>query len=496
MGPLANTGEWAIARNDVQPCVLACDLGGSGLRLALMSPEGATLGAVAIPMSAGSPAPGWSEADPADWWCAFTAGAGMLAAGHPAAFAGVAAIAVTAMTRSQVLLDRNGQVLRPAILWADSRAADTLPALLDRLPPGHPETRYVNVFHPLARLWWLMRHEPACIGRLAAVIEPKDWLNLCLTGTVASDPVSMARLAAAPLGACGLNPAILPLLVAPTAPMGRVAAGHQGALAGLAGVPVLAMATDTWASVVGLGALRAGYAYNLSGTSEVLGLVGAHPVMAEGLMTVDWGGVSQLGGPSQAGGDTLDWVLALLGGLDDRGRALARAPRVAAPLLFLPYLQGERTPYWDASLRGAFIGLHRSHGPADLLHAVMQGVAFLNRIVLERATAAAGVPVSELRFGGGGAANAAWCQIKADVLGCDVVVPAGEEHGLAGAAMVAWTMLGRHPDLAAAQAALAPPERRYVPDPAARADSGALFALFRETEAALRPLSHRLAALA
>ncbi len=490
------------------PCVLAGDLGSSSLRLALIDPEGHALATASVALPAHAEAPGWSEADPVLWWTSFAAAAASLARQAPDGFAGVAAIAICGMTRSQVLLDAEGEPLRPAILWADTRAAATLPALRACLPEGHPETAHVNAFHPIARLCWLRQHDPSIMRRLATVVEPKDYLNLRLTGELASDPVSMARMLAAAtpgpagrtlLAAAGLDPKLLPRLVAPASAMGRVRSGLDGPLAQLAGRPVLAMAHDTWASAIGLGAMRPGFAYNIAGTSEVLGVVGARPAAAEGLMTIDWtGGLVQLGGPSQAGGDTLVWLLSLLGcrnGPADIGPALAQLasqPRSPAPLLFLPYLQGERTPYWDANLRGAFVGLGRRHGPADLLQAVMEGVAFLNRIVLKRA-AATGLAIEELRCGGGGAANAPWCQIKADILGCDVVVPAGDEHGLIGAAIAAWTMLGRYPGLAEGQQALARPARRYRPDPAQKAHYDRLFSVFRDTEAALRPISHRLA---
>ena len=124
---------------------------------------------------------------------------------------------------------------------------------------------------------------------------------------------------------------------------------------------------------------------------------------ADGLLSVDFGsGLTQLGGPSQNGGDTLVWLSELLG-LPERdiGAALDHllaAPRHPQDLLFLPYLQGERVPYWDPSLRGAFIGLHRRHGPGDLARAALEGIAFVNRIVLERAEAAIGRSVARHPF--------------------------------------------------------------------------------------------------
>jgi xylulokinase len=335
------------------------------------------------------------------------------------------------------------------------------------------------------------------------VVEPKDFLNFRLTGLLAGDTVSSARLAAAaqagPVGnsvlsAHGIPPSMLAPLQDPVSIVGPVSAGLPGALARLAGRPVVAMANDTWAAVVGLGALRAGMAYNISGTSEVFGLVSEASARADGLLDVVWGdGLHQLGGPGQNGADTLAWALDLLGRARDDIDATFDPSPPSAPLLFLPYLQGERTPFWDATLRGALVGLARGHAAGDVLRAVMEGIAFVNRIVLERAETASGLRATEIRVGGGGASSAAWCRIKADILGRDVAALPGEEAGLSGAAIVARTACGEYPSLAAAQDALARPIRRWQPEAAHAGHYDRLYAEFRAAHDALAPVSRRLA---
>jgi xylulokinase len=265
---------------------------------------------------------------------------------------------------------------------------------------------------------------------------------------------------------------------------------------------VYACSNDTWAAVAGLGALRAGYAYNISGTAEVFGVIGTQAASAPGLMTVDWGaGLYQIGGPGKNGADTVAWLLSLLaaqaGGKTDVSAAMAAllaGPRDPQPVLFLPYLQGERVPYWDAALRGAFVGLNRRHGATDLAWAVLEGLAFLNRIVLERGEEAAGRKVPEIRFGGGAAANPAWCQVKADVCDRPVVVGEHAEPGIVGAAAVAWTGVGRYGTLDEAQQTMARPGRRYEPDAQRSVAYSDLYRLYRRAEDALAPISRELAA--
>ncbi len=489
--------------------VLACDLGGTSFRAALVDDTGAIRAQHAIvgPASRDDSA-GGSEIDPDAWWALLVEACAGLAAEAPALFDAVEAIAICGVTRTQIFLDRDGSSLRPAMTWKDTRADRLAARLREKLDPAHPESAAVNAFHPLARLAWLREKEPEVFGRLACLLEPKDYLNFRLTGRRASDPVSLARLLAAAashgagdlLAATGIPAAILAEMLEPWGEVGPVLPGLPAPLDRLAGKPVFCASNDTWAAVVGLGAMRDGFAYNISGTTEVLGVVGREPARAEGLLTVDWRGLFQLGGPSQTGADTVSWLLALLGcdntAVGQEIDALLSGPRQPQPLLFLPYLQGERVPYWDPSLRGALVGLNRRHGPSDLAFAVLEGVACLNRIVLERAETAIGSAATEIRFGGGAAANPVWSQIKADLCGRPVIVAASKEPGLLGAAIIAFTGLGRFASLADAQQALVTVARRFEPDPARKLPYDALFALFRRAEDALVPISRDLVAAA
>jgi xylulokinase len=479
--------------------VLAVDLGSSNLRAALVDERGRLSHLQSIPAPpSDADSSGRSEIRADAWWDGFNTCVTALATSAGTQFDQVAAVAISGVTRTQILLGAEQRPLRPAITWADTRAIPLLPEFLALTPQDDPETKHLNAFHPAARLAAIARSEPAILERTTCVLEPKDYINLRLTGRAITDHVSSARLRAAValLPPLGVSPRIVPDAVPPTDMIGPITTGHAGPLARLAGRPVMAMGTDTWAAVIGLGALRNGFAYNLSGTTEVFGVLSRTAAQADGLLSVDFGsGLTQLGGPSQNGGDTLVWLTNLLG-LPERdiGAALDHlfaAPRHPQDLLFLPYLQGERVPHWDPSLRGAFIGLHRRHGPGDLARAALEGIAFVNRIVLERAESAIGHAVNEIRFGGGGSANAAWCQIKADICARPVTVVDTDEPGLTGAGLVAWAALDHATDLTAAQSAL-PLRRTCQPRPDSLAAYDRLYALFRAAEAAIAPLSHAL----
>jgi xylulokinase len=491
-------------------CVLACDLGGTSFRATLIDDRGEIRAESVVPCPATVVRAGWSEMDPSAWWQVLVAASANLASAVPALFDAVQAVAICGVTRSQVFLDGHGEPLRPAILWNDCRSARSADRLAAELPQEHPESANVNAFHPLARLAWLRDEEETTFRKLAAVLEPKDYLNFRLTNRQASDGISMARLLASArpvhgvelMREIGSSASVLPPILDPCERVGTIVAGHVAPFDRLSGVPVFCCSIDTWASAAGLGARRPGGAFNISGTTEVLGVMSRHAVPAEGLLSVDWGGLFQLGGPSQNGADTIRWLLSLLGRdeSDDASigiamDALLAHPRHPQALLFLPYLQGERTPYWDPALRGAFIGLNRQHQATDLAYAVLEGVAYLNRIVLERAEAALGQAVTEIRFGGGAASNAAWRQIKADVCERPVVVGASSQPGALGAALVAWTGLGRFDSLAQAQDKLVKVVARHAPDPARTAIHRRMFDLYRRSEASLAEISHGLVAL-
>lgn len=485
-------------RPDNMAAILAVDLGASGLRAALVGPAGDLMASRAAAGSAGA-------ADAEGWWRDLAGMVSGLTRVAPAATDGIAGICFCGMTRTQVFVGDDGGAVGPAIGFGDTRAADVLERTVAEADlAGLPEAANLNPYHPAARLLWLKQAEPAHYAATCVALEPKDWLAFRLTGVARSDAISSARLRAAaePVGerslldVLGLDAGLLPEIVAPTAEVGRVRPGLPAPFDRLAGVPVYCGSHDTWAGVVGLGALVPGRAYNVSGTSEVLGLITSDPVQAPGLMTVDWGEAWQVGGPSQTGGATLRHVLRMLGrdGEDPAAAvaALGTVPRAAEPPLFLPFLEGERVPYWDAGLRGSFIGLSAAHGPADLLWSALEGIALLNREVLRRAEAAAGRPAECVRMGGGGSRSDLWARIKADVLDRPVELTDKPEAGLVGAAAVAWTGLGRYPDLAAAQAAMVRVARRIEPDPARVAQSGRRAALWTEMQAATASVGRRL----
>lgn len=492
--------------------VLAMDLGGSSFRASIIDDCGNVLASATIAGEVPTGQDGFSELDPEVWWRCLISACGQLAADHGNAFEHILAVSICGVTRTQIFLGEQGDVLRPALTWKDARAQPDLEEVGAALAASdHAEAGSVNAFHPAARLLWLQRHEPHVFESLSAVVEPKDYLNLRLTGVVASDPVSAARLVSASrkrdgvslLESLDIRGDFVPNLLDPARITGHVMGGLPSPLDRIAGKPVVSGAHDTFAAVLGLGAMRPRVGYNISGTTEVFGVIGDRKAFAEGLVSVCWGdGIWQLGGPGQNGADILRWLLPLIGGDGSSGDAIEASmkdllarPRHSQPLLFLPYLQGERTPFWDPDLRGAFAGVHRSHGAGDFLWSVLEGVAFLNDIVLKRAEEALGETVSEVRFGGGAARSADWAAVKADVFERPVVVCGAQEPGIVGAAVLAFTAAGRFDSLEEAQKSVVSGLRVFEPNGDRRHYYGLMKDLFLEANKAINPVSQKIAQL-
>jgi xylulokinase len=378
------------------------------------------------------------------------------------------------MSRTQVLLDSQGRSIRPALLWRDHRAVEDAASLAGQIPLPNPATS-INAFHPLARLAWIARMEPAHFERLKLVLEPKDFLNLRLTGVTATDSVTAARLddlALAPPDLLATLQRGLSLLehprVPPWARIGEITAVHAP-FDELRGIPVFAGAMDTWAGAVGSGVSSAGRAYDVAGTSEAVGLVSPWNVSVPGLVTLPWAeNLFQIGGPTQAGGDAARWAFETFRVAGRFEQAMEHAGRLAPTAelpVFLPYLAGERAPVWRPEIRGVFDGLSRHHDGRAFLFSTLEGVAFAVKDILLAAANGAGTDVEEVHISGGGARSDAWCQLKANVLGVPVARPSEVETGLIGCAITCAVGLGIHGSLHGAADAMSPMERTFEPDP-------------------------------
>lgn len=423
---------------------LGIDLGTSGLRLLLVDQDGTPIGAAERHYDVTHLHAGWSEQDPADWITALEGAVEELRAHFPE-FAEVTGIGVAGHMHGATLLDDDGQVLRPCILWNDTRshmeaarldATDQVRALSGNIVfPGFTAPK----------LEWVRRNEPEVFDRVARVLLPAAYLNHYLTGDYVADMSDSAGTSWLDVGKRDWSKVLLdaghmrhdqmPRLVE-----GAEVAGHLRddlvSRWGLSGpVTVAGGAGDNAAAACGIGALDEGQGFVSLGTSGVLlsARDGYRPAPETAVHTFCHavpGRWYQMGVMLSAT-DSLNWLAGVTGTTPkDLTSTLGETPAVPGSVRFLPYLSGERTPHNDAEIRGSFTGLEAGTTRDDLTRAVLEGVAFALRDSFE-ALAATGANLDRLIAIGGGTGSRCWVRLIATVLGVPLLLPKGSEFGAA-----------------------------------------------------------------
>lgn len=477
---------------------IGLDLGTSGLKGVVIDENQGVVAEATASLAVSRPAEGQSEQSPADWIAAAETVMDGLA--RRTSLAAVKGLGLSGQMHGATLLDAADEVLRPCILWNDTRAHAEA-AVLD----GDPMFRRItgNIVFPgftAPKLDWLRLHEPQLWQRVARVLLPKDYLRLWLTGEHVAEMSDAAGTSWFDTGArdwsddllaaTGLSRAQMPRLVEGSEVSGVLRAELARRWGLPEGVVVAGGGGDNAASGVGVGVVRAGDAFVSLGTSGVLFAAndGYQPAPETAVHTFchalpqTW---HQMG-VILAATDALNWY----GRFVDRDAAALTSElgAVQAPgkTLFLPYLGGERTPLNDAAVRGAFIGLEHATDRAAGTRAVLEGVTFAFRDCRD-ALAATGTRLERLIAVGGGSRSAYWLQAIATALGVSVLLPeAGDFGGAFGAARLALMAATG----AGAEIATLPPIAHVIEPVAALSDAfDAGHARFRAAQSAIRGLT-------
>lgn len=457
------------------------DLGTSGVRALLVDDDGTPVASADAGLTVSHPHPGWSEQNPADWLAASRQALSALAADRPEAIAQLKGIGLSGQMHGATLLDENGGVLRPCMLWNDTRSHEEA-ARLDDLD-GFREISGNIVFPGFTapKVAWVAKYEPEIFARLAKVVLPKDFLCCWLTGNLVSEMSDGAGTSWMDVGARAWSPTLLqqsgmradqvPDLVEGTDVVGLIRPDLCRELGLPDGVRVVAGAADNAASACGVGALSDGDGFVSLGTSGVLLAARAgYSAAPENAVHTFCHAIPDAWyqmGVMLAATDSLNWLSGIVGAspatlTDALGTDLFKPGK----LRFLPYLSGERTPHNDSAVRGAFVGLDIATDRADLTRAVLEGVSFGLRDSLD-ALRATGATLDHLLAIGGGTGSIYWVRLLATVLDLPVDLPAKGDFGAAlGAARLAICgVTGARPS----EVMTKPPLRETIlPDPALR----------------------------
>ena len=484
-------------------CTLGLDLGTSSAKAVVTDTGGRVLAQASAGYAVTSAMAGYAESEPAHWWTAVAACAREAVRTAAGADGGrPVAIGLSGQMHGLVLASAGGGALRPALLWADSRATGTLrryrrlgPAALARLAnPLAP-----GMAGPL--LAWVAEHEPDTYARARWALQPKDWLRACLTGEIHAEPSDASatllydvigdRWDAEVVSGLGLDAGLLaPLLPSAAAQAGQLTA-EAGAELGLpAGIPVAAGAGDTAAAAVGSGIGPGDIQLTVGTGAQVIRPLTAPEARADAGVNL-YRSAAPEGwyhmGATISAGLSLNWVRQVMNASWDELYASADQPGRANDPIFVPHLSGERTPYSDPALRGSWTALSLADDRTSLLRCALEGTAFAIRDALDALLSE--YRPDRLRLAGGGTLAAGWRQLLADVLrlplyAVDVPAASGRGAALLGAAAAGLLSFDQ------ISGALAPLAHLVAePDPAAAAFHTERHARFRRVVAALRQSS-------
>jgi xylulokinase len=460
--------------------LVGLDVGTTGVKAVALSPDGVVTGRAEKEYPLSTPRPGWAEQDPDDWVRAAKVALRRLGGGDKP-------VGLSGQMHGLVVLDSEQRVLRPAILWNDQRTGAECKEIEERIGLGRLIELTGNRALPgftAPKLLWLRRHEPEVYARIEHVLLPKDYVRLRLTGERATDAADASGTLLFDVPRRRWSEEVLEALEIPAA---WLPAAYESPY-----VPEAPGAGDQAAAALGVGVDRPGPLSIVLGTSGVVfaalpGFAADTQGRVHAFCHAAPGSWHAMGVMLSAAG-SLRWLRDAVGGT--YGELVAEAeqwPPGAEGLIFLPYLQGERTPHADPNARGAFVGLTLRHDRGALVRAVLEGVAYGLRDSLELLRGL-GVEADVGRASGGGARSDLWLRIVATIFDLPLERPVVEEGSAYGAALLAGVATGSFADVHEAVEACVRTTGRIEPEPAWREAYEAGYARFRALYPALRPL--------
>ena len=474
--------------------IIGIDLGTTALKGAVYDLSGQLLFSHSITYSTYHPKPGWAEQNPADWIRALVAI--LETAESEVDLSCIRALGICSQVNTHVFVDQSNTALMPAISWQDQRCADVA-ADLETIAQSKGLDIPVDSSALVSRAEWARRHHPDIWESTCSILSPKDYCIALLTGQVATDALSSIGLVT-PQGEYNSQlDQLIPRLsekLPPIRPITHVIGSVRHPAISFE-CPVVVGTMDAWASLYGSGTVDIGLAFQVAGTSEIVGALSARSRAAKGVVAfpaVD--GAYLHAGPTQCGGDALAWFARSLDmTVDDVLDMATDLPPVRAPLIFLPHLMGERAPLWDPTARGAFIGLTKTHVAADMAYAVLEGVGFSVRQLVLSIEESVGSVIDSLRLSGGASRSNLWCQIKADILGRNLERVRNTDTGSFGASLLAAVGIDAYPDINTASRQAVAIDQVFIPNQERTRRYDELYTMYRCAYTGLKDIFAKMA---
>lgn len=432
--------------------ILAHDIGTTGNKATLFAEDGSIVGSTFSGYETNFPLVGWAEQNPNDWWKAVCETTRLLIKKCGIDNHSIACVTFSGQMMGCVLVDCDGNPLRDAIIWADMRAEEETYKLRTNLGmekvyqiTGHR----ISSSYSGAKLVWIKNNQPEIFREAYKILHAKDFLVHKLTnefGTDYSDASGMnlfdirkKEWSTEILQTWKLDEKILPEVFPSTHIIGGVTSRAAKETGLMVNTPVVIGGGDGCCAAAGVGVVSNGDAFNYIGSSSWIALATDEPIFDLQMKTYTWIHLDHTkyspNGTMQAAGASYQWIRDQLYlnekiQADQKGKSVydfmndtaAVSPPGSNRLLYLPYLMGERSPRWNPKARGTFVGLHIKHNRADMTRAVMEGVTFNLKVIMD-SFINAGVNIEKLWVLGGAAKSNVWKQIFADIYGVEVMVP-------------------------------------------------------------------------
>jgi len=494
--------------------LVGLDVGGTAVKVGLFDESGKLRGLHQAGITVQSPRPGWAEMDPMLWRQAITEGVRHVIEQGGISASQVRAVGLSNMIGTLVPLDGDGLPLRPAIAYYDLRSTAEARWMMERAPqiPQVTGNRVLPGNTSLTSALWITRHEQGVAAKTAVWATTNTLLFRWLTGEWRVDWTNASFVGLLDYMTGAWSPSIADALsfdITKLAPLGpsHSTAPLLGSVAESLGlppaIPVSIGGVDGAMSSVGVGAIEAGAAFDVSGTSEMIGVCLPRPVSSPELLG-RWHVVPELWtliGAMSTSGAALQWFrdrFYRVSAKDDSQvlydamtAEAAASPPGANGVVFLPHMMGERAPIWDPYARGVFFGLTLSTARGDMTRAIMEGTAYAMRHLIELIEGYGGLALRRVIAIGGAARNRFWRQLKADVWNVELFAPLVHESTVLGAALTAGVGAGLYADYAEAVYRAVPREGESVfPDPDRHAAYETSYRVYRRLYPALASTMH------
>ncbi|MBN1266524.1 MAG: xylulokinase [Anaerolineales bacterium] len=448
---------------------LGIDLGTTGLKATILTEEGKIIASAYVEYPILSPEPGYAEQDPLEWWNGLISNCRELKQKYPADFKEIAGIGICGQMHTQVYLDKNNNILRPAITWMDLRSKE----IADRINSDEKakalvfaETQnFTSTTYTAPQIRWVIENQPDVWAKVSKILIAKDYVKFRLTGEMVTDTsdasgtlffnVKERMWSREMFDFFGVPRAAFPEARPSDVIMGCVSQ-EASALTGLKeGIPVANGSSDNSASALGAGMTNPGQVTLIIGTAGVVSVCSDRPLVDPEFRTLCWNYSLRdrwaTVGITQTAGESLNWFKNAFDRNKDNlssgdifeqyNQDIAEVPDGSGGVIFLPYLNGERTPYWDPAARGVFYGLNLTTEKTHFIKAIMEGVSFALRNNIE-AVESLGIKINQVRAVGGGLKSKVWLETLGKILRIPIATVSVPDTGNLGNMLLCGKALG------------------------------------------------------